>query len=92
MSGRAISRHWASFAPIPISRASTSATVNSLPALHAAEQEGRLPQLTVVTTDLFPELVERIRAGAIAATVYSCTSFSGRGSGLPNASTWCRTW
>jgi hypothetical protein len=29
MSGRAISRHWVSFAPIPISRASTSATVNS---------------------------------------------------------------
>ena len=66
-------------------------TVNSLAVLHAAEQEGRLPQLTVVTTDLFPELVER-RGGAIAATVYRCISFSGRGSGLPNASTWCRTW
>jgi hypothetical protein len=39
---------------------------------------GRLPQLTVVTTDLFPELVERIRAGAIAATVYRCIRFSGR--------------
>ena len=46
--------------------------------MHAAEQEGRLPQLTVVTTDLFPELVERIRGGAIAATVIRCISFSVR--------------
>ena len=48
-------------------------TVNSLPVLRAAEQEGRLPRLTVVTTDLFPELVERIRAG------------TDRGHGLPTA-------
>jgi LacI family transcriptional regulator, galactose operon repressor len=53
-------------------------TVNSLPVLRAAEQEGRLPQLTVVTTDLFPELVERIRAGAIAATVYQRPVSQGR--------------
>jgi|SRR4051794_4629701 LacI family transcriptional regulator len=45
-------------------------TVNSLPVLRAAEQERRLPGLTVVTTDLFPELVERIRAGTVTATVY----------------------
>ena len=38
-------------------------TVNSLPVLRAAEQEGRLDGLTVVTTDLFPELVSWIRAG-----------------------------
>lgn len=53
-------------------------TVNSLPVLRAAEQEGRLPQLTVVTTDLFPELVERIRAGAIVATVYQRPVSQGR--------------
>ena len=45
-------------------------TVNSLPVLRAAEQEGRLDGLTVVTTDLFPELVDWIRAGKVAATVY----------------------
>lgn len=53
-------------------------TVNSLPVLRAAEQEGRLPGLSVVTTDLFPELVERIRAGTIAATVYQRPLSQGR--------------
>jgi len=53
-------------------------TVNSLPVLHAAEQEGRLPGVTVITTDLFPELVERIRSGIIAATVYQRPLSQGR--------------
>lgn len=53
-------------------------TVNSLPVLRAAEQEGRLPRLIVVTTDLFPELVARIRAGTIAATVYQRPLSQGR--------------
>jgi LacI family transcriptional regulator, galactose operon repressor len=53
-------------------------TVNSLPVLRAAEHEGRLPRLTVVTTDLFPELVDRIRAGTIAATVYQRPLSQGR--------------
>jgi ABC-type sugar transport system substrate-binding protein len=53
-------------------------TVNSLPVLRAAEQEGRLPGLIVVTTDLFPELVDRIRAGTIAATVYQRPLSQGR--------------
>jgi LacI family transcriptional regulator len=53
-------------------------TVNSLPVLRAAEQEGRLPGLVVITTDLFPELVERIRAGTIAATVYQRPLSQGR--------------
>ena len=53
-------------------------TVNSLPVLRAAEQEGRLPGLTVITTDLFPELVERIRAGTITATVYQRPLSQGR--------------
>jgi LacI family transcriptional regulator len=53
-------------------------TVNSLPVLRAAEQEGRLPGLIVVTTDLFPELVERIRSGANAATVYQRPLTQGR--------------
>jgi LacI family transcriptional regulator, galactose operon repressor len=53
-------------------------TVNSLPVLRAAEQEGRLHRLTVVTTDLFPELVEWIRAGKVAATVYQRPVNQGR--------------
>ncbi|HEX7019919.1 MAG TPA: substrate-binding domain-containing protein [Gemmatimonadaceae bacterium] len=53
-------------------------TVNSMPVLQAAEQEGRLNALTIVTTDLFPELVEWIRAGTVAATLYQRPLTQGR--------------
>jgi LacI family transcriptional regulator len=53
-------------------------TVNSLPVLRAAEEEGRLKGLTVVTTDLFPELVDWIRTGKVAATVYQRPVNQGR--------------
>jgi LacI family transcriptional regulator, galactose operon repressor len=53
-------------------------TVNSLPVLQAAEQEGRLQGLTIVTTDLFPELVEWIRTGKVAATLYQRPLTQGR--------------
>lgn len=53
-------------------------TVNSLPVLRAAEEAGRLKGLTVVTTDLFPELVDWIRAGKVAATVYQRPVNQGR--------------
>ena len=52
--------------------------MNSLPVLRAAEEAGRLTGLTVVTTDLFPELVEWIRAGKVAATVYQRPVSQGR--------------
>jgi LacI family transcriptional regulator len=54
-------------------------TVNSLPVLRAAHEAGRLQGgLTVVTTDLFPELVAWIRAGKVAATVYQRPLSQGR--------------
>lgn len=53
-------------------------TVNSLPVLQAAEEAGRLHSLTIVTTDLFPELVDWIRAGAVAATLYQRPLTQGR--------------
>jgi LacI family transcriptional regulator len=53
-------------------------TVNSLPVLQAAEQEGRLENLTIVTTDLFPELVEWLRSGKVAATLYQRPLTQGR--------------
>jgi len=53
-------------------------TVNSLPVLRAAEEAGRLSGLTVVTTDLFPELVDWIRAGKVAATMYQRPLSQGR--------------
>ena len=79
-------------------------TVNSLPVLRAAEQEGRLAGLTVVTTDLFPELVDWIRSGKVAATVYQRPLAQGRvalqalyqylhdGSGSRPISASCPTW
>lgn len=62
----------------PQLRALYVSTVNSLPVLRAAEEEGRLAGLTVVTTDLFPELVDWIRAGKVAATVYQRPLSQGR--------------
>jgi LacI family transcriptional regulator len=53
-------------------------TVNSLPVLQAVEEEGRLQNLTIVTTDLFPELVEWIRSGKVAATLYQRPLTQGR--------------
>lgn len=53
-------------------------TVNSLPVLKALEQAGRLDDVTVVTTDLFPELVPWIRAGKVAATMYQRPVSQGR--------------
>ena len=53
-------------------------TSNSVAVLDAAEREGRLDGLTVIATDLFPELVERIRAGKVAATVYQRPLTQGR--------------
>jgi LacI family transcriptional regulator len=53
-------------------------TSNSMPVLRAAEEEGRLAGLTVVATDLFPELAELIRAGRVAATVYQRPISQGR--------------
>ncbi len=53
-------------------------TVNSLPVLRAAKEAGRLSNLTFVTTDLFPELVEWIRAGQVAATMYQRPLSQGR--------------
>jgi LacI family transcriptional regulator len=53
-------------------------TVNSLPVLRAIEELGRTRDLTVVTTDLFPELVSWIRAGTVVATVYQRPISQGR--------------
>ena len=53
-------------------------TVNSLPVLRALEEAGRVRDVTVVTTDLFPELVPWIRCGAVAATVYQRPQSQGR--------------
>lgn len=53
-------------------------TVNSLPVLRAVERRGRTGQVTIVTTDLFPALVSRIREGQVAATIYQRPVTQGR--------------
>jgi LacI family transcriptional regulator len=53
-------------------------TSDSLPVLRAAEREGRLAALSVVVTDLFPELFDWIRAGKVAATIYQRPLTQGR--------------
>ncbi|MEO6817929.1 MAG: LacI family DNA-binding transcriptional regulator [Edaphobacter sp.] len=45
-------------------------TANSIPVLHALEEEGLLGKMHVVTTDLFQELVPLIETGKILATLY----------------------
>lgn len=45
-------------------------TEASIPALRAACDAKILDQLTIITTDLFPDLVPYIRSGAVVATIY----------------------
>jgi len=45
-------------------------TEASIPVLKAARDANLLDRLTIITTDLFPDLVPEIRTGAVAATIY----------------------
>jgi len=45
-------------------------TEASIPVLKAARDANLLDRLTIITTDLFPDLVPEIRSGAVAATIY----------------------
>jgi LacI family transcriptional regulator len=45
-------------------------TEASIPVLNAARDLNLLDRLTIITTDLFPDLVPVIRSGAVAATIY----------------------
>jgi LacI family transcriptional regulator len=53
-------------------------TVNSLPVLDALAARGLDRKIVVITTDLFPALADRIRAGDVAATVYQRPHTQGR--------------
>ena len=53
-------------------------TEASIPVLQAAKDSGILSRLAVITTDLFPELVEHIRAGDVLATIYQRPHTQGR--------------
>ena len=45
-------------------------TEASIPVLQAARDAKVLERMTILTTDLFPDLVPEIRSGAVAATIY----------------------
>lgn len=53
-------------------------TEASVPVLNAAEEAGLLPGLTVISTDLYPDLVPHIRSGTVAATIYQRPRTQGR--------------
>ena len=52
-------------------------SANSVPALRALRDAGRLRALPIVTTDLIPELVPYLREGIVDATVYQCPEEQG---------------
>ena len=45
-------------------------TEASIPVLKAAEDANLITRLTIITTDLFPDLVPYLRSGAVVATIY----------------------
>ncbi len=45
-------------------------TEASIPVINAARDAKMLDRLTIITTDLFPNLVPEIRSGAVVATIY----------------------
>jgi LacI family transcriptional regulator len=53
-------------------------TEDSIPVLKAAKDVKILHRLTIITTDLFPDLVPHIRSGAVAATIYQRPRTQGR--------------
>jgi LacI family transcriptional regulator len=53
-------------------------TANSLPVLHALEERKALDQIQVITTDLFPELVNFLESGKLLATLYQRPLTQGR--------------
>jgi LacI family transcriptional regulator len=53
-------------------------TSNSLPVLEALEERGRADEVSVIVTDLFPELVPLMRAGKVFATLYQRPLTQGR--------------
>jgi LacI family transcriptional regulator len=62
----------------PDLRAIYVSTVNSMPVLRAVDRKRRTGRVAIVTTDLFPALVPRIRSGQVAATIYQRPLSQGR--------------
>ena len=50
---------------------------NSIAALQALREAGRLHTIPIVTTDLLPELVPYLQDGSVKATIYQCPEMQG---------------
>jgi LacI family transcriptional regulator len=59
-------------------RAVYASTANSIQVIRAIEEAGRLGDVTIMTTDLFPELIPLIRSGKVLGTVYQRPQTQGR--------------
>ena len=53
-------------------------TEASMPVIQAAKDARLLDGLTIITTDLFPALIEQIRAGKVSATIHQRPYMQGR--------------
>lgn len=53
-------------------------TEASMPVLAAARDASLLGRISIITTDLFPKLVDELRAGNVAATIYQRPRTQGR--------------
>jgi LacI family transcriptional regulator len=53
-------------------------TANSMAVLRALADFGRTGEVTIIGTDIFPELAEAIRAGKVMATIYQRPARQGR--------------
>ena len=53
-------------------------TEASMPVIHAAKDAHLLDRLTIIATDLFPALIEQIRAGKVTATIHQRPYMQGR--------------
>jgi LacI family transcriptional regulator len=53
-------------------------TEASIPVIEAARDTGILPRLSIIATDLFPALVEHIRAGHVLGTIFQRPYTQGR--------------
>jgi LacI family transcriptional regulator len=73
---RALTRHF--FNMHPDTAAVYVSTANSIPVVQALEAMGRLGQIPIITTDLFPALAPFIRSGQVFATLYQRPKSQGR--------------
>lgn len=53
-------------------------TEASMPVIAAARDAGMLGRISIIATDLFPKLVDELRAGNVAATIYQRPRTQGR--------------